>query len=113
MMAGHPNEAGVAGLRNVPFGIFMGGADRAYDRNRIAAERGAELAKLHAADPGGYVSMTRIYPGLPHWMNRKDAEALPWMAGFGGGESHGFGQDRRHALDWGHAENAFFTAFRA
>ena len=82
MMAGHPNEAGVASLRNLPFGIFMGGADAAYDRNRIAAEKGAELAKLHTADPGGYVSMTRIYPGLPHWMNRKDAEALPWMAQF-------------------------------
>jgi len=72
----------VAGLRNLPFGIFMGAADGAYDRNRIAAEKSAELAKLHAADPGGYVSMTRIYPGLPHWMDRKDAEALPWMAGF-------------------------------
>ncbi len=82
MMAGHPNEAGVAGLRNLPFAIFMGGADAAYDRNRIAAEKGAELERLHAADPGGYVSMTRIYPGLPHWMNRKDAEALPWMAQF-------------------------------
>lgn len=82
MMAGHPNEAGVAGLRNLPFAIFMGGADSAYDRNRIAAEKGAELEKLHAADPGGYVSMTRIYPGLPHWMNRKDAEGLPWMAQF-------------------------------
>lgn len=82
MMAGHPNEAGVAGLRNLPFAIFMGGADAAYDRNRIAAERGAELEKLHAADPGGYVSMTRIYLGLPHWMNRKDAEGLPWMAQF-------------------------------
>ena len=82
MMAGHPNEAGVAGLRNLPFGIFMGGADAAYDRNRIAAEKSAELGKLHAADPGGYLSMTRIYPGLPHWMNRKDAEALPWMAQF-------------------------------
>ena len=82
MMAGHPNEAGVASLRNLPFGIFMGGADAAYDRNRIAADKGAELARLHAADPDGYVSMTRIYPGLPHWMDRKDAEALPWMAGF-------------------------------
>ncbi|WP_294323977.1 hypothetical protein [uncultured Sphingomonas sp.] len=82
MMAGHPNEASVAGLRNLPFAIFMGGADAAYDRNRIAAEKGAELEKLHAADPGGYVSMTRIYPGLPHWMNRKDAEGLPWMAQF-------------------------------
>ena len=26
--------------------------------------------------------MSRIYEGLGHWMNRKDAEALPWMAKF-------------------------------
>lgn len=82
MMAGHPNEASLLGLRNLPFAIFMGGADAAYDRNRIAGERTAELDRLAAADPGGYVHMSRIYPGLPHWMNRKDAEALPWMAGF-------------------------------
>jgi hypothetical protein len=82
MMAGHPNDASLLGLRNLPFAIFMGGADAAYDRNRIAAEKTAELDRLHAADPGGYVHMSRIYPGLPHWMNRKDAEALPWMAGF-------------------------------
>jgi len=82
MMAGHPNESSVLGLRNLPFAIFMGGADAAYDRNKIAADKTAELDRLNAADPGGYVHMSRIYPGLPHWMNRKDAEALPWMAGF-------------------------------
>lgn len=82
MMAGHPNESSVLGLRNLPFAIFMGAADAAYDRNKIAADKTAELDRLHAADPAGYVHMSRIYPGLPHWMNRKDAEALPWMAGF-------------------------------
>ncbi len=82
MMAGHPGDASLSSLRNLPFAIFMGGADAAYDRNRLATEKGAELARLHAADPGGYVSMTRVYPGLPHWMNRKDAEAVPWMAQF-------------------------------
>jgi len=82
MMAGHPNDASLLGLRNLPFAIFMGGADSAYDRNKIAAEKTAELDRLHAADPGGYVHMSRIYPGLPHWMDHKDAEALPWMAGF-------------------------------
>ena len=81
-MAGHPNEAKLDSLRNLPFAIFMGGADAAYDRNRIATERAAEMARLHVADPDGYVGMSRIYPGLPHWMNRKDAEAVPWMAGF-------------------------------
>ncbi len=82
MMAGHPNEARLDGLRNLPFAIFMGAKDAAYDRNKIAAERAAELDKLERADPGGYVHMARIYEGLGHWMERKDAEALPWMAKF-------------------------------
>jgi pimeloyl-ACP methyl ester carboxylesterase len=82
MMAGHPNEASLLGLRNLPFAIFMGGDDAAYKRNQIAAEKGAELDRLEAADPGGYVHRVRIYEGLGHWMQRKDAEAVPWMAGF-------------------------------
>ena len=82
MMAGHPNEAQLSGLRNLPFAIFMGGADAAYDRNKIAAAKSAEMAELQKADPGGYVHMSRIYEGLPHWMNRKDAEGVPWMAKF-------------------------------
>lgn len=81
-MAGHPGDASLLPLRDLPFAIFMGGADAAYDRNRIAAEKTAELARLHAADLGGYVFLSRIYEGLPHWMNRRDAEALPWMAQF-------------------------------
>ncbi|WP_394652722.1 hypothetical protein [uncultured Sphingomonas sp.] len=82
ILAGHPNDASLLGLRNLPFAIFMGGADAAYKRNTLAAEKTAELDRLQAADPGGYVHMSRIYPGLPHCMNRRDAEALPWMAGF-------------------------------
>lgn len=82
MMAGHPGDASLLPLRNLPFALFMGGADGAYDRNRHAAEKTGELARLHAVDPGGYTYVSRIYPGLPHWMDRKDAEALPWMARF-------------------------------
>jgi predicted esterase len=80
MMAGHPNESSLLGLRNLPFGIFMGENDAAYERNTVAAEKSAELAALHKADPGGYTHLTRIYPGLGHWMDLKCAEALPWMA---------------------------------
>jgi len=80
MMAGHPNDASLLSLRNLPFALFVGGNDAAYNRNKIVAERAAELDKLRAADPGGYEHLARIYPGLPHWMNRQDAEALPWMA---------------------------------
>lgn len=82
MMAGHPNEARLLSLRNLPFAIFMGGKDAAYDRNKIAAARGEELAALQKADPGGYRHLVRIYPEHGHWMNRQDAEALPWLAQF-------------------------------
>jgi hypothetical protein len=82
MMAGHPNEASLLGLRNLPFGIFMGANDAAVNRNKVAVEKSAEILELKKADPEGYVHMSRVYPGLPHWMNKKDAEALPWMATF-------------------------------
>jgi len=80
MMAGHPNEASLLGLRNLPFAIFMGENDAAHNRNSVAIEKSAALAALHKADPEGYVHLSRIYPGLGHWMDLKDAEALPWMA---------------------------------
>ena len=80
MMAGHPNEASLLGLRNLPFAIFVGGEDAAYDRNKIDAKKGEELDALQKADPKGYEHLVKVYPGLPHWMNGKDAEAVPWMA---------------------------------
>ncbi len=80
MMAGHPNSASLLSLRNLPFAVFVGGADAAYGRNKVVAERAAQLDQLENDDPGGYPHMSRVYPGLPHWMNRKDAEAIPWMA---------------------------------
>ena len=82
MMAGHPNEASLLGLRNLPFAIFMGENDRAVNRNKVAVEKSAAIAGLHKADPGGYVHLSRIYAGLGHWMELKDAESLPWMAKF-------------------------------
>ncbi|MBX3746918.1 MAG: hypothetical protein KF833_16530 [Verrucomicrobiae bacterium] len=53
MMAGHPNESSVLGLRNLPFAVFVGGNDAAYNRNTVVAGRAAELGRLAAADPGG------------------------------------------------------------
>ena len=81
MMAGHPNDATLLPLRNLPMALFVGGEDRAFNRNTVVAERGAELGRLRKEDPAGYENFVRVYDGLPHWMNRKDAEALPWMAG--------------------------------
>ncbi|MEO1131021.1 MAG: transglutaminase domain-containing protein, partial [Planctomycetota bacterium] len=40
MMAGHPNEAQPLGLRNLPFAIFMGAEDAAYNRNAVASRWG-------------------------------------------------------------------------
>lgn len=80
MMAGHPNETKPLGLRNLPFAILMGGDDAAYDRNTKAAEWKQALAELQAADPEGYPHEVKIYEGLGHWMKRRDAEILPWMA---------------------------------
>jgi dienelactone hydrolase len=80
MMAGHPNETSPLGLRNLPFAIFCGGRDSAYDRNKVAALWGDKLAELQKADPDGYCHRVTIYPDKGHWMDRQDAAALPWMA---------------------------------
>jgi hypothetical protein len=79
MMAGHPNEAQPENLRNVPFVINMGGDDKAYSRNTVAAEWGRKLDDLRRADAEGYEHEVHIRPGLGHWMKREDASAVPWM----------------------------------
>lgn len=80
MMAGHPNEASILPLRNLPFALFVGAKDTAYGRAKIVETRAAQLDVLAEFDPGGYPHFARVYPEFGHWMNRKDAEALPWMA---------------------------------
>lgn len=82
MMAGHPNEASPLGLRNVPFAIQVGENDGAYNRNKIAAEWGAKLDALHAADPDGYTHFTELHAGKGHWMDLEDRKAIPWMEKF-------------------------------
>lgn len=80
MMAGHPNNASPLGLRNLPFAIFMGGNDSAYDRNAVAAQWGERLDELAAEHPGAYPHRVDIFEGLGHWMDRRDGVAVPWMA---------------------------------
>ena len=79
-MAGHPNDACPEGLRNLPFGVFVGAEDDAFDRAELAREWGERLDELRAEDPGGYDHMLRVYGGKGHWMDGKEREALPWMA---------------------------------
>jgi hypothetical protein len=82
MMAGHPNDAQPVNLRNIGFGLFMGANDSSYNRNGMAEKWKGLLSNLRKADPDGYQHKVRIYPGLGHWMNLRDAESIPWMAKF-------------------------------
>lgn len=80
MMAGHPGDVRLENLLNTPFMIWCGAEDAAYERNRLDAERGLQMDSLQKASPDGYVHETHILPGKPHWMDREDAAAVPWMA---------------------------------
>ncbi|MHA4896037.1 hypothetical protein ACXZ1K_14890 [Pedobacter sp. PWIIR3] len=82
MMAGHPGDASALSLRNVPFAIYMGGADAAYQRNELAAVWKSKLDSLQQRYPENYVHDVHIYAGMPHWMSRKDTVAIPWLASF-------------------------------
>jgi len=82
MMAGHPNETSPLGLRNLPFTIHMGEKDGAYNRNKTAETWKELLGELHTKDPKGYTHFVKLHAGKGHWMDRQDAEALPWMKEF-------------------------------
>ncbi|MCA9105612.1 MAG: dienelactone hydrolase family protein [Planctomycetales bacterium] len=82
MMAGHPNETSPLGLRNLPFALYCGGRDTAYQRNEHTERMNKELDALRQDDPAGYLHRAVIYPDKAHWMDREDAEAVPWMAEF-------------------------------
>ncbi len=80
MMAGHPNETVPLGLRNLPFAIYMGENDSAYNRNQTATDWKERLATLREADRDGYDHLVTLYPGKGHWMDGEDASALDWMS---------------------------------
>ena len=79
MMAGHPGEVSQVNLRNVPFMIWMGEYDGAYDRNKLAVEKGRVMDSLQQAEPEGYIHETHIVKGKGHWMDRADTAAIAWM----------------------------------
>ena len=79
MMAGHPGEASQVNLRNLPFMIWMGEEDGAYDRNRWAETIGKRLDSLQTTDPDGYIHETHIIAGKGHWMDQADTLAIAWM----------------------------------
>ena len=79
MMAGHPNESQPDGLRNLPFALFMGGKDAAYNRNQIVVQWSKKLDELQEKDPQGYIHQLKVYEDKSHWMGGNDREALSWM----------------------------------
>lgn len=82
MMAGHPGDAQILNLRNLPFALFMGGKDAAYKRNEHAATWKKKLDSLHQQSPEAFVHDVHIYPEYGHWMEHRDTIAVPWMAQF-------------------------------
>lgn len=82
MMAGHPNEASPINLANLPFMLWVGEKDAAYNRNTVTKEWGAKLDALQKEFPNAYTHELHVVEGAGHWMNRVDAAALKWMAGF-------------------------------
>ena len=82
MMAGHPGNASQINLLNLPFAIWMGANDTAYDRTRLAKEKGEVMDSLEALNLGKYIHKTNIIEGKGHWMDGLDSEAIGWMAQF-------------------------------
>lgn len=81
MCAGHPGNTSPVGLRNLPFGMWVGIEDTAYDRHQHGIEWCAALKALRDLDPDGYISNTKMLP-TGHWMNRMDTVAFKWMGQF-------------------------------
>lgn len=81
-MAGYPSGAPIGNLRNLPFAILVGKHDITFDRVKEAESWQSKLLDLRSKDPRGYRHLVKIYPDYGHWMEGKDAEALPWMAQF-------------------------------
>lgn len=82
MMAGHPGDAAALNLRNLPFAIYMGGLDSAYHRNTLAVGFNKRLDSLQQLDPKGFVHEFHLYADKPHWMDKRDTIAIPWLASF-------------------------------
>lgn len=82
MMAGHPGDVRLENVRNLPFSIWVGSEDAAYNRNVEVAKRGVELDSLRSLDKEGYIHETHIVEGKPHWMDQVDTLAVAWMAQF-------------------------------
>lgn len=78
-MAGHPGDVRLENLYNTPLSIWCGALDDAYNRNKVDAQRIAEMDSLQRQHPDGYKHYGQIVEGKPHWMDRADTLAVSWM----------------------------------
>ncbi len=82
MMAGHPGDAQIENLRNLPFAIYMGADDTAYNRSGLAVEWLESYKKLHEEDSQGFEYDINIYANKGHWMDGMDGSAIGWLANY-------------------------------
>lgn len=80
MMAGHPGNVRLENLRNMPFMVWCGAEDAAYNRNKLCRQRIGQLDSLQSVDTGGYIHEGHILEGKGHWMDNADTLATSWMA---------------------------------
>ncbi|MFI3262847.1 MAG: alpha/beta hydrolase [Rikenellaceae bacterium] len=82
MSAGHPGDAQIESLRNLPFALYMGGQDTPYKRNDHARKWKVNLDSLAKADKGGFIHDVQIFEEHAHWMKRDDSVSMAWMPQF-------------------------------
>ncbi len=82
MMAGHPGDAEIENLRNLPFSIYVGESDTNYNRVGLASEWLVHYQRLNGEDPDGFWYNVNIYEGKGHWMDGEDGAAIGWLADF-------------------------------
>ncbi|MEG1955493.1 MAG: dienelactone hydrolase family protein [Mucinivorans sp.] len=82
MSAGHPGDAQIENLRNLPFAIYMGGKDTPYHRNDLARAWKLKHDSLSSANPLSYIHDIHIFEQYKHWMNREDSISMSWMPQF-------------------------------
>lgn len=82
MMAGHPGDAPILNLRNLPLFLAVGEKDGAYNRNGLLTEWSKKLDSLQSSDKGGFIHDAHLMAGMPHWMKQQDTISVAWMAKF-------------------------------
>ncbi len=82
MMAGHPGDASPVNLLNLPFDLWVGELDKAYDRNMFVPIWGQMLDSLQSNNPNKYIHETHVVKGKGHWMERVDSVSVSWMYKF-------------------------------